>query len=107
MAIEKNSFPAAWFELAANINNELWNLGLSQLKMLNVSHQQAGVTLMNGMQKHQQANKEQVAILESLLVQFRNNQQKTMDIFQTTFLETVEKLKKLSADLQPDAKAKA
>ncbi|MCL4441202.1 MAG: hypothetical protein M1609_11625 [Firmicutes bacterium] len=54
---QKSVFPGAYFELAANVNNELWSIGLSQLKLLNVTQQQVGALLVNGIQKHHQAHK--------------------------------------------------
>lgn len=99
----KNIIPGAWFQLASNFNNELWSIGMSQLKLANVASQQAGVAVMNGFQKHQQSQKEQLGIMEELLGQFRTNQQKGLDIAKDTIAETVDKFRKVSEDFKPKA----
>ncbi|HEX3033231.1 MAG TPA: hypothetical protein VHS59_13540 [Bacillota bacterium] len=100
-------FSSQLFDLTNNYYNEMWNAFMSHVKFLNVSQQQLSVAFMNGFQKHHQAQKDQMAIFESMSDQIRQGQLKTLEAIHTNINAAVDRLGQLGFKFDPTSQGNA
>lgn len=104
---ETNVVSTQIFDLVNNYSNEMWNAINSQAKFMSVTQQQWSVALMNNFQKHHQAQKEQMAIFETMAEQIRVGQGKTLEAMQENLNQSLERLNQVYSEFKAQAQSQA